>query len=168
MKTTYLTLLLASAGLLLSLASCSKKDAIDPNGYPCSTGNCNVTPPLFYYTIADRQGSSLLPPGSDGMSVAYVDKSLVTTSLPIVYPVTLSTSSVPLLFDGSSLASLSEAGIKTFYCTFRGKTDTLGLNIQREPANTASGGHSMPVVTFNGRPMQAVIDDPTYYILKRR
>ena len=53
------------------------------------------------------------------------------------------------------MAQKSEHGIKTFYLTFRGKIDTLGLNIHRVPATPDNGGNSTPIVTFNGRPMQS-------------
>lgn len=159
--------------LLLMLAgcfvSCKKKDNVNPNLYPCSTGNCNVRPVIFYYVVADNQGQSLLPPGSDGVNVSYSDKGQNVNS-GIAYPVpTYPGSATALVVNGSSMGELSEGGIKTFYLTFRGKTDTLGLDIHSvTPATVDNSGHSTPVVTFNGRPMQPVVSDPTYFVLKRR
>lgn len=69
------------------------------------------------------------------------------------------------------MAQKSIEGVKTFYLTFQGKTDTLGLDIHRVPATPDNGGNSTPVVTFNGRPMQSVPggkDTPDYFVLKRR
>lgn len=143
---------------------------MDPNSYPCSTGNCNVRPPLFYYIIADNQGKSLLPPGADVVNVTYVENGQSISDSGIGNPIpTLPGSATSLVVNGSFMADLSEGGIKTFYLTFRGKTDTLGLDIHRvTPATVDNSGHSTPVVTFNGRSMQSVASDPTYFVLKRR
>ena len=164
--------LLLAASLAFVFFGC-KKNEPDPNSYPCQTGNCNVTPPFFHYIIADNQGITLLPPGDAGIGISYMENGQLNTVTTLVYPeATQSGAAISFIVNGVFLAGKSEqGGIKTFYLTYRGKTDTLGLDIRRDPTNTASGGHTTPIVTFDGRPMQSASsgpDSPTYFILKRR
>ena len=159
--------------LLLTISVGCKKKEPNPNSYPCQTGNCNVTPPFFHYIIADNQGVSLLPPGDAGVGISYMENGQLNTVTTLVYPeATQPGTAIPFIVNGAFLAGQSEqGGIKTFYLTYRGKTDTLGLDIQRDPTNAATGGHTTPVVTFDSRPMQSVSSDPNlpiYYVLKRR
>lgn len=92
----------------------------------------------------------------------YPQKTMTTTTIP---------STDYIVADGI-MAQKSEEGIKTFYLTYKGKTDTLGLDIRKIPATPDNGGNSTPVVTFNGRPMQSVdgksILTQDYFILRRR
>ncbi len=160
---------LAYALTLLLTLSCKNQDP-DPGSYPCQTGNCNTTMPLFFYVIADNKGQSLTTAGTDGVSVSYLENGQLTNSPTVSYPVASSTgAAIAYVMNGSYMADKSEAAnIKTFYLFFRGKTDTLGLDIRRDPTNTSTGGHTVPIVSFNGKSMQQVVSNPTYYVLKRR
>lgn len=167
MRTTILLLMLAEC-----FVSCKKKDYVDPNSYPCQTG-CDWRPPQFNFIIADNQGKSFVSSDKEDVEASYMEKGQVTrVSGPNFAFKTLPGANAPFVFNMGGLSSISEGGTKTFYLTFQGKTDTLGLDVRAvTPITADNGGHSVPVVTFNGRPMQSVpggTDTPDYFVLKRR
>lgn len=156
--------LLAGFVLLSVISGCKKEGAL-------TSGNLNDVPARFYFIIANNQGQSLLSSLSDAVSISYLVNGSLTK--PESYPpfkTFLGASTAYVFYDGY-MAPKSEAGIKTFYLTFQGKTDTLGLDIREVPATPDNGGNSTPIVTFNGRPMQSApggTDTPDYFVLKRR
>lgn len=154
------------------LVSCKKKDYVNPYNL-CSTGNCNYRPPQFYFDLADSKGQSLLPPGTDGIRVSYRQNGQSVGGNDATYPYkTNAGATTSFLLNMGGLVLLSEGGTKTFYLNYRGKIDTLGLDAHAvTPITADNGGHSIPIITFNGRPMQSVpggTDTPDYFVLKRR
>ena len=167
MRMTILLLILAGC-----LVGCKKKDYVDPNSYLCQTG-CDWRPPQFYFIVADNKGQSLIFSDKEGIQASYMEKGQLTSvSGPSYAFKTLAGATTPFIFNMGGLSSISEGGIKTFYLVYQGKTDTLGLDVRAvTPITADNGGHSIPIVTFNGRPMQSVpggTDTPDYYVLKRR
>ena len=148
------------------LIGCKGKGALD--------GNLDDRPAEFIFFIADNQGNSLFTSVSDQISVSYKNNEKLVLLSDQYHPFATMKGKTDYLIRETYMANKSVAGVKTFYLTFQGKTDTLDLDIHRVKATPDNGGNSYPVVSFNGRPMESVstlisgTDTPDYFILKRR
>lgn len=157
--------LLSIALLLASATGC--QTGLCPDG-------CYEQPATFYFIITDNKGQSLVTSTSDTLATYFKQNGQLTLIADDYRPYDTVTGSTKYVIGDRAMAAKSENdGIQTFYLKFKGKTDTLGLDIHRVPANSTagSGGNSKPVVTFNGRPMQSVYggtDVADYFVLKRR
>lgn len=128
-------------------------------------------PPRFYFVIANSQEQSLISSTVDEATVSYLAAGTLTKPINYTAFKTLPGDPINFIFSDGYMALKSEDGIKTFYLTFKGKTDTLGLDIRRVRVTPDNGGNSTPIVTFNGRPVpptQGTPDFPDYFVLKRR
>jgi len=130
-------------------------------------------PANFHFIIANNQGHSLLSSTLDDIALSYLENGQLINSDQHYHPfkALLPTDPVNFICSDGYMANKSQTGIKTFYLTFQGKTDTLGLDIRRVPVTPDNGGNSAPIVTFNGRPVQSspgTPDFPDYFVLKRQ
>ena len=151
--------------LVMLLAGCKKAGI-------CGDG-CHDQPATFYFIIADSKGVSLLSSVSEEIRLAYLENGRMVNPSDSYRPfkTTNAGATTEYILTDRLMASKSQMGTKTFYLTFLGKTDTLGLDIRQVKATPSNGGNSTPVVTFNGRPMQSVpggASTPDYFVLKRR
>lgn len=148
-----------------AITSCQKEG-------PFSGGN-ETMPASFHFVIANNQGQSLFSSTSDAIDLAFPENGQLINPGQRYHPfkATLPADPVDFICRDAYMANKSKTGTKTFYLTFRGKTDTLGLDIRRVPATPDNGGNSAPIVRLNGQPVQAspgTPDFPDYFVLKRR
>lgn len=153
--------LLACASLLF--AGCKKKGFCD---------NCYAMQPAFFFIIADSGGNSLFTSTADDITFSYWEGGKLITSLDHNHPFPVSNAPVAFVVDDLLMAGLSYGhGTRTFYLTFKGQTDTLGLDIHAVPATPDNGGNSTPIVTFNGRSVPMTLGGEVmdnYFVLRRR
>lgn len=145
---------------------CKKEGAL-------SGGGMDGVPASFHFIIADSYGKSLFFSTSDDIALTFPENGQLINSGQHYHPfkTMLPGDPVDFICGDTYMANKSQIGIKTFYLTFQGKTDTLGLDIRRVPVTPDNGGNSTPIVTFNGRPVpptQGTPDFPDYFVLKRR
>lgn len=154
---------LIALALIFAFAGCKKQGI-------CEDG-CWDQPATFYFIIADNKAVSLLTSLNDEIRLSYFENGRMVNPSEGYKPFDTTGGSTKYILTDRFMANKSQAGIKVFYLTFLGKTDTLGLDIRQVKATPSNGGNSTPVVTFNGRPMQSVpggTSTPDYFVLKRR
>ena len=151
--------------LVMLLVGCKKAGI-------CEDG-CYDQPATFYFIIADSKGVSLLSSVNEEIRLSYLENGRMVNSSEAYRPfkTTNAGATTEYILTDRLMASKSQMGTKTFYLTFLGKTDTLGLDIRQVRATPTNGGNSTPVVTCNGHPMRSVpggTGTPDYFVLKRR
>ena len=169
---------LALGMLLISGLMGCKKTPATPTPPPGGNQGGNDMPDNLVFVMLASNGRNLIT-SPTSLTMTYIDlqgrSQYITLNTPEQKPIGKidSTRAEPYtyLFQSIEPAVISSLGMKTFYLTIGGKTDTLFYDVQRNRPNAVTNQFDVVEALFNGKPAELRVFQATgapYYVLRRR